>query len=64
MSESTNKQSEHTDPQLCLVCKDMYGHPSFKNMCSVCFKNSKVREDNDKVKMKKDDEDDLELTKK
>jgi hypothetical protein len=42
----------------------MYGHPSFKNMCSLCYKNSKIRDDKDKGSIKKDDEDDLELIKK
>lgn len=29
-------------PELCIKCKDMFGHETFNKMCSKCFKAQKV----------------------
>lgn len=40
---STN-QNEENIAKLCTVCKVMYGNATFKNMCSKCFKDSKMKD--------------------
>jgi hypothetical protein len=37
MSESSQRGQE---PKLCIQCKEMFGNPIFKDMCSKCYKNS------------------------
>jgi hypothetical protein len=44
MSESSKQP---VCPPLCPECKDMFGHPQFKGMCSKCYK--KVSDDADRA---------------
>lgn len=39
----SNTQNESNIAKLCLICKVMYGHPDFKDMCSKCFKEFKAK---------------------
>lgn len=40
------------EPKLCIKCADMYGHPNFDDMCSLCFKYSDQSSRKEKTEQK------------